>query len=181
MRITPFSEPPSLDTALAALGWRRFDDTRVMALPELDALRGPAPDAPHLLPISAHAFAHAVGELRGSPVVQREAHAQRLSMAPVPHRAFVVQHGDQTLACGQFAVESDMVGLYDVFVAKAVRGRGLAASLCRALLMLARDEGARRAYLQVEGDNHAARFVYHRLGFADVYAYHYRTLDPKAS
>ena len=40
--------------------------------------------------------------------------------------------------------------------------------------MQARDEGARHAYLQVEADNHAARSVYQRLGFADAYAYHYR-------
>ena len=37
-----------------------------------------------------------------------------------------------------------------------------------------------RAYLEVEGDNHAARTVYHRLGFADGYAYHYRARDPAA-
>jgi ribosomal protein S18 acetylase RimI-like enzyme len=43
------------------------------------------------------------------------------------------------------------------------------------MLVHARERGARHAYLQVEGDNHPARAVYHRLGFADGYAYHYRT------
>ena len=46
--------------------------------------------------------------------------------------------------------------------------------LCQRLLAQAREQGARSAYLQVEGDNQAARSVYQRLGFADGYAYHYR-------
>jgi ribosomal protein S18 acetylase RimI-like enzyme len=79
------------------------------------------------------------------------------------------------LACGQFAREADLVGLYDVFTAPEARGRGLARQLCAWLLGRAMEQGARHAYLQVEGDNHAARAVYHRLGFADAYAYHYRT------
>jgi ribosomal protein S18 acetylase RimI-like enzyme len=43
------------------------------------------------------------------------------------------------------------------------------------MLARAAEQGARHAYLQVEGDNAAARAVYQGLGFADAYAYHYRT------
>ena len=84
------------------------------------------------------------------------------------------QHGE-VLACGQYAIESDLVGLYDVFTAPAARGHGYARQLCQHMLVHARERGARHAYLQVEGDNHPARAVYHRLGFAHGYAYHYRT------
>jgi predicted GNAT family acetyltransferase len=35
--------------------------------------------------------------------------------------------------------------------------------------------------LQVESDNVPARSIYHRLGFTDAYAYHYRTRDPSAA
>jgi ribosomal protein S18 acetylase RimI-like enzyme len=73
------------------------------------------------------------------------------------------------------------VGLYDVFTAPAARGKGYARVLCQHLLAQARSRGARHAYLQVESDNEAARAVYHRLGFADGYAYHYRTRDPSAA
>jgi ribosomal protein S18 acetylase RimI-like enzyme len=44
------------------------------------------------------------------------------------------------------------------------------------LLAQAREQGARTAYLQVDADNHAARAVYRRFGFADAYAFHYRAL-----
>jgi ribosomal protein S18 acetylase RimI-like enzyme len=179
VRITPFSQPPGLDATLAAMGLRRFDDTRVMVLEDLSSIAPPAlPDGMVLQPVGLEAFAQRVGALRGSPLAQRQAHAQRLAQAPVPFSACELRADGEVLACGQMALEGDLVGLYDIFTATAARGRGLASALCQGLLARARESGARHAYLQVEGDNHAARTVYHRLGFADGYAYHYRTRDP---
>jgi GNAT superfamily N-acetyltransferase len=177
VRVTPFSQPSGLDAELAALGWARVDDTRVMVCASIDAL----PDEP--LPrglvwqtLGHSAFAQTVGQLRGSPLSQSQAHAQRLEMSPVPFRALAIRReaDGAILACGQFAREADLVGLYDVFTAEAVRGQGLARRLCVSLLTRARDEGARAAYLQVDAASHAARSLYARLGFADGYAYHYR-------
>ena len=122
-----------------------------------------------------------MGALRDSPLVQREAHAERLRHSPVPYRGFLLEREGKTVACGQYVREDATVGLYDVFTAPDARGQGLAGALCAELLRLARADGARSAYLQVEGDNHAARGVYRRLGFADAYAYHYRTGNPEAA
>jgi predicted GNAT family acetyltransferase len=58
---------------------------------------------------------------------------------------------------------------------RPARGQGLATALCLHLLNAGVRAGRRHAYLQVDSDNTAARAVYHRLGFADAYAYHYRT------
>jgi GNAT superfamily N-acetyltransferase len=172
LRCTPFTRPPDLEANVAQRGWRAFDDTRVMLRRDL---RPADPDRLAPQPVSGQDYAEIVGALRGSPVAQRQAHARRLLASPVPYEGFVVRDGDQVLACGQFAREADLVGLYDVFVAPDARGRGLARRLCAWLLDRALARGARHAYLQVEGDNHAARAVYHRLGFSDAYAYHYRT------
>jgi ribosomal protein S18 acetylase RimI-like enzyme len=182
VRITPFTLPGGLDDLLASLGLRRLDDTRVMVLERLAELAAPAlPAGASLHGVGLEAFAHRVGTLRGSPVAQRQAHAQRLAQSPVPFSAFELKVDGEVLACGQFAIESDLVGLYDVFTAREARGRGLATRLCTQLLVQARSRGARQAYLQVDSDNDAARAVYHRLGFADGYAYHYRTRDPAAA
>jgi ribosomal protein S18 acetylase RimI-like enzyme len=178
VRITPFSQPLDLDARLAKRGWPRIDDTRVMVCATLAALADePLPPGLAWQAMGHSAFAQAVGQLRGSPLAQRQAHAQRLELSPVPFRALAIRRADDgvLLACGQVAREADLVGLYDVFTAEAARGQGLARRLCTRLLGQARDDGARSAYLQVEGDNHAARSVYRRLGFADGYAYHYRT------
>lgn len=181
VRITPFTLPDGLDTHLDSQGLRRFDDTRVMVLADLKA---PAPASAPGISIGAvglEAFARRVGTFRGSPLAQQQAHAERLSASPVPFSAWELRESGVPVACGQFAREGDLVGLYDVFTAPAARGRGLAGLLCRRLLAEAQAQGARHAYLQVEGDNLAARAVYRRLGFADAYAYHYRTRDPSAA
>ena len=127
------------------------------------------------------AFAQRVGGLRGSPLSQRQAHGQRLQNSPVPFHAVEMHVDSELVACGQFAIEGPLVGLYDVFTAPNARGRGYARALCRHILQRAHTLGAKHAYLQVDSDNHAARAVYRRLGFTDAYAYHYRALDPSAA
>lgn len=181
VRITPFSQPADLDDALARRGYRSLDDTRVMVCRELPRDSGWTLAEYRVEPVGHGAFAQAVGELRASPLSQRSAHAERLANAPVPFRGFVVRHpGDGIVACAQFAIEGRLVGLYDVFTAPAVRGRGIARAVCRLLLSHASQAGAEVGYLQVEGDNAPARKIYGGLGFNDAYAYHYRTDDPEA-
>ena len=101
--------------------------------------------------------------------------------APVPFFAFELHLQGKLVTCGQFALEADMVGLYDIYTTLAARGCGHGRMLCHHLLALARARGARHAYLQVEADNAPARAIYHHLGFVDAYAYHYRARDPGAA
>lgn len=181
VRITPFTQPPGLDALLEARGWGRIDDTRVMVLPSFEPPASISwPLNAELRPLDSAAFAQTVGDLRGSPLPQRVAHAQRLQASPVPYSGWVVTSASGLMACGQFAIEDDLVGLYDVYTAPAFRGQGWARRLCAALLGRAHALGARAAYLQVEADNAPARAIYHRLGFADAYAYHYRCRGPQA-
>ena len=184
VRITPFSQPRDLDRQLETLGWPRIDDTRVMARTLIDALPDePLPSGLAWQTLGHHALAQAVGQMRGSPLSQCQAHSQRLELSPVPFQARAIRReaDGALIAVGQFAREADLVGLYDIFTAEASRGQGLARRLCSHLLAIAQAEGARSAYLQVEGDNHAARSVYQRLGFADGYAYHYRVAQRDAA
>jgi ribosomal protein S18 acetylase RimI-like enzyme len=182
VRITPLSVPGDLDAALEARGLRRFDDTRVMVLADTASIAAPRlPTHVSLHGVGLEPFAQRVGALRGSPLSQRLAHGQRLANAPVPFFAFELHVDGQLVSCGQFALEADLVGLYDIYTAPAARGRGHARLLCQHLLALARERGARHAYLQVEGDNAPARAIYHGLGFSDAYAYHYRTSNPSAA
>ena len=182
LRITPFSQPAGLDQALSVRGYGTLDDTRVMVASPLVARPEALPPGLHLARLAPVEFAEVVGDLRGSPAGQRAAQAQRLLASPVPYQGWVLRRPDDlaVLACGQTAVEADLVGLYDVFTSPQARGQGLARLLCGQLLARAMQAGARTAYLQVEADNAPALAIYRRLGFAEAYAYHYRTADPGA-
>lgn len=175
-RLTPFTRPGTLDAELAARGFGAEDDTRVMVRRSLPTA-GPAlaPGLEWRSP-DATAFADTVGALRGSPPAHRRVHAERLALSPVPYRAFAIADAASgaVLCCGQVAREGALVGLYDVFTAPEARGQGLAGLLCEHMLSVSARDGAKSAYLQVDAVNAAARAVYHRLGFADAYAYHYR-------
>lgn len=183
VRITPFTQPPDLDDTLAARGWHAFDDTRVMLLPAITSLPAvrPLPDGCALVPAAPPRYAQVVGALRGTPPEQSAAHADRLAASPVPYEGWLLQRGDEVLACAQTAAESALVGVYDVYTAESARGHGLATSLCARLLQMAAARGAQAAYLQVDAANAPARAVYSRLGFRDGYAYHYRSPDAGAA
>jgi len=183
VRITPFSRPEGLDALLADLGYHLLDNTCVMVATQWPAQPEPLPAGWRLERVGHAAFAEAVGGLRGSPLGQRAAHAERLALSPVPYQGWVLRRAGDTevLACGQTATEGDLVGLYDVFTHAGVRGQGLASRLCAALLNQAQAAGARVAYLQVDADNAPARAIYRRLGFVDAYRYHYRTPDHDAA
>jgi GNAT superfamily N-acetyltransferase len=177
VRITPFTLPADLDTQLANRGWERLDETRVMVRAGLDGLAlKPPPAGCAWVTLGGAAYAEVVGALRGSTAAQRRAHGERLAQSPVRYQGHALRReGDgQMLACGQFAPEAELVGLYDVYTHDSVRGQGLAGLLCERLLALAALQGARLAYLQTEATNHAARQTYRRLAFADQYSYHYR-------
>lgn len=185
VRLTRFTRPPGLEQDLAALGYTSMDDTRVLVCQALPAHT--LQDLPHALPPGMHwvqldaaAYAEAVGLLRGSPPEQRVAHAERLAMSPVRYHGHALRRDldQQLLACGQFAREAELVGLYDVFTHPEHRGQGLARLLCERLLALSMNQGARTAYLQVEADNAPACRLYAGLGFVEGYAYHYRQAPP---
>ena len=182
IRITPFSEPARLSAELDRIGLARIDDTRVMVCTDIDLSSASMPmPGVSAHPVGHEAFAQTVGAWRGSTIAHRQAHAERLANSPVPFAASVLKRDGEVVACGQHAIEGDLVGLYDVFTAPAARGQGLAGLLCRQLLADAASRGARTAYLQVESDNLPARAVYHRLGFSDAYAYHYRARQASAT
>lgn len=80
-----------------------------------------------------------------------------------------------SVACGLGVIGGDLLGLFDLVVAPAARGRGHGSALIQGLVRWGAAHGARAAYLQVTERNDGARRLYERLGFAPRYRYWYRT------
>ena len=182
VRLTPFSLPCDLDHQLKRRHFDKLDETRVMALSQLRLMRIESPPLGlRFVALEATRYAEIVGELRSSTVQERLAHATRLTHSPIEYHGFAFVNAEgSVMACGQYAREAELVGLYDVFTRPDQRGHGLAGALCKRLLALAADEAAVCAYLQVDEANVSARGLYTRLGFVDAYTYHYRAAPTSA-
>ena len=180
-RLHRFTQPAGLDEILAASGYAVVDHTRVLVCAQLPPAGGRAlPEGLSWTRLGGAAFAEAVGALRGSPPGHRSSHALRLQHSPVPYEGHaVLREGDGgVVACGQFAREGELVGLYDVFTHESMRSQGFAGLICERMLSISALQGAKIAYLQVEAENQPALAVYRRLGFAEGYRYHYRERPP---
>lgn len=91
-----------------------------------------------------------------------------------PPRAYALALVDGApAAIGACAVEGDWAGLMVMRTAPALRRRGLARRVFRALCGFARGAGASRGYLQVEAANAPAIALYRSQGFEDAYLYRY--------
>jgi GNAT superfamily N-acetyltransferase len=167
-RMTPFSEPPGLDAALAERGYGRFDTTAV----ECAAIAADAGGSAEVMNLGA--WIDAVGELRGSPPEHRAGHRARLEGMPLTLRAVAVHEGASVVATGLAIVEDDCAGLFDIVTREPDRRRGHARNVVASLLGVARELGARHAYLQVQAANESARRLYRQFGFEDRYVYWYR-------
>lgn len=75
------------------------------------------------------------------------------------------------VAWGLAVAERGYVGLYDIVVDPARRGRGVGRRLVAGLMEWGRLQGATRAYLQMRETNDVAHALYRSLGFATAYRY----------
>jgi ribosomal protein S18 acetylase RimI-like enzyme len=76
-------------------------------------------------------------------------------------------------------LERGYVGLFDIAVAPALRGRGLGTQSVQQLMKWGQANRAEHAYLQVMRSNTAAIRLYSGLGFSEAYPYWYRVLPAR--
>jgi N-acetylglutamate synthase len=77
-------------------------------------------------------------------------------------------------AVGLAVREGDTVGLFDIVVSPDARRQGLGHALVSSLLVWAKDQGATKAFLQVDAKNTPALNLYSSLGYKEHHRYWYR-------
>jgi ribosomal protein S18 acetylase RimI-like enzyme len=186
VRVTPLASPEA-DALLEARGYRIADSSFVMTA-QLARTATTAPAAPpdgitvSIDTTIPDAWHDTFALFDGLNAHGRATRRTMLGALDRPHAAITLRDVQGTtlgigLAVQDIAHAGTYVGLFDVRVASAARGRGLGRAVTEAMLGWARRQNVAdelTAYLQVGADNVAAISLYRSLGFANAYAYHYR-------
>ena len=90
------------------------------------------------------------------------------------HLLAVLRHRGRVLACGLGVCQDGFLGCFGIGTVPDQRRRGHGRRLMQQLVQWGRQQGAARAYLQVQMTNAAAVALYLQLGFDWAYEYHYR-------
>jgi amino acid adenylation domain-containing protein len=92
-------------------------------------------------------------------------------------RHLVARLGKEAVAVGTVTFEGDLACIYNVGTVPEVRGRGAGRAMMQAAMRVAREQGCRWAFLQVETDSLAER-LYVKLGFEPLFTRTgYRKID----
>jgi N-acetylglutamate synthase len=172
-RLNRHTAPAALDHLLDARGYHLADPSLTLhrrlhswTLPR--ALPGTLRSAPLADWLALYC------QLSGKAIERQETHVAILQTIPAPHIFAALWDGNQAVACAVGVVYAQALSIVDVVTSPQQRQRGYATSLLCQIFAWAQQIGATDASLQVQGDNTAARALYARLGFHEVYAYWYR-------
>lgn len=171
LQISPAACPPGLDDLLAERGYEIESGVTIM-IAEADKLAraesthnvsitGTAPPGWWDLYIDGY---------------QRDARDIAARAQELPVFAAVTAVDGRTDAIGLGVTGGNWLAVFGMFTRPDCRGRGLGSAIIRALAGFTVERNGIGLYLQVENDNPDARRLYEKLGFRDVYGYHYRTL-----
>lgn len=181
-RLTPLDA--RLDAVLARRGFVRSDDVVVMTMP---FVARPSTVVDPRVAVSTKVTAAWLAGLRacgGYDEARVREIGESLGRLRLPFAAFGLVGAGSTrdvdadarpMAVGLAVRDGAWLGLFDVAVAPDHRRSGLGRAITTSMLAWGRAAGAERAYLQVHSLNEPAIALYHDLGFAEAYRYHYRT------
>ncbi|MDJ0959770.1 MAG: GNAT family N-acetyltransferase [Acidimicrobiia bacterium] len=170
VRILSVSDP-GIDAHFASAGWESEAPTLVMTA-VLDQRR--TEPMSRLASTIDSAWADAKQRLTGMSDTVTATWLRRASDIRGATAYASVVHNGTVIAIGQGVVEDGWLGLFDLNTDPAYRRQGIADGIVADLEQWAGDLGVSHAYLQVEEQNHAARQLYAKRGYDNVYSYWYR-------
>jgi GNAT superfamily N-acetyltransferase len=172
-KITPFSQPASLDEELAARGYALVDQTVVQTVHLSDVL-SPAPAEIWLESDPSESWLAALSAFSGLTSEQASITRQMLELSPLKACFALLHDNGIPVACGFAVIEDNWIGIYDLVTDPDSRNKGHGEQLVLHLLKWGRSQGAQEGYLLVVKNNAPAKRLYEKIGFVPQYEYWYR-------
>lgn len=161
-----------LDERLAQRGYALVDPTVAMTT-RLEKKYSHDPRVSFLPRVTEHWAAANAGAYGGEKSNQDHLLAI-LSRIAQPAAFAALREDGVDCAWGIAVADSGFIGLQDIVVAPAARGKKIGRALVQSLLAWGQAHHADHAYLHRLASNEPARALYAGLGFADAYSLHYR-------
>jgi N-acetylglutamate synthase len=172
-RLNRHTAPAAIDRLLDARGYRLVDPSLTLHR-RLDTWTLPGDLRGTLRSETLPDWLALYCRLSGKALDQQHSHTAILQATP-PARIFAsLWDHDQAVACAVGVLYAQAISIVDVVTDPQRRQQGYGSSLLCQIFAWAQRAGAGDAALQVQGDNAAARALYTRLGFREVYSYWYR-------
>jgi ribosomal protein S18 acetylase RimI-like enzyme len=176
-RIAPSSEPPLLDSVLAAAGYRSEAETITQVAP-LSALLVTCHPAVHTWSRATDDWLAAYHHCGGIAVDEVPLLRQSLARSTAPSLFVAARVHGEPVSCAMGVLDRGYLGVYSVVTAVGHQRRGYARACINGLARWAAERGGDCAHLQVLAGNQPARRLYARLGFRTAYRYWYRVETP---
>lgn len=174
-KITPFVQPENLDNLLADRGYNAIHFTSVQTLEINNICQSTVGRV-----VTEHEFNEVWFDYYcqfGEMSARNQGVSRQILKSIVPQKFYTYMLlDDKVVALGMAVVEKGYIGLFDISVAENYRNMGLGMQLILNMLNTGKTLGVKNAYLQVMLNNAPALHLYNKLGFREVYKYHYRVL-----
>ncbi len=168
---------PAIDERLAVRGYRSEGLSLVLygAIAAMPAARDPAV---RLWPHPSAEWLTAMAGLQGQTKQQAGLYRRIVGALAIPAAFAVLVEADGVAALAFGAIHAGVICYESVVSDPRRRRQGYARRIIASLAAWAEDHGAAAACLEVEAANLPALALYDRLGFRELYRYHYRREPP---
>ncbi len=171
-RQTPLA-PPDLERVLDARGWRRFDETIVMTA---DLAKVPLDGTIDQLPMKdTGRWVDSIITMNNERPDLKPGLSELVGSIQANVGLFYTENNETTPCSAAMCVQdNDLAGIFEVVTHPEFRQQGKGLEIVKASLRWAKNQGAKKAWLQVVAKNVPALNLYRSLGFDEVYRYAYR-------
>ncbi|MEP7156578.1 MAG: GNAT family N-acetyltransferase [Betaproteobacteria bacterium] len=176
-RLTEMFSPPELDDLLARRGYTREVETYMMTFDLAKGIRAGDYELPQGAKVVERDAAQGLDDVHRMKAVTPEQHArdlQRQSLWRGEQIFLSLKTINGVASTGMARLEAGHVGIFNMRTASKARDKGYATMLVAYLLAWGVEQGATKAFLQVDMANDAAISVYRKFGFEPAYTYWHR-------